>query len=368
MSNPLSGLWPDPKTDSILVSPKGNELQPETKLPFKTAADVAKTVPEKVDWIVPGFVAAGVVTEIDGKLKASGKTTWIAALLRAVLAGALFMGLQTKRAKGIWLTEERPQTFAETLKRAHLEAATDIEVLHWHEVKHLPWPVVMAATVKRAKEIGASIIVVDTIGQWGGLRGDAENSNGAQMEAAAPLQDAAAAGMAVLVPRHERKGGGEVGESGRGGSAFSGAVDIVVAIRRGEGKTKPTVRVLHCLSRFTETPDSLVIDLTEDGYIPMGTSGTVAVLEAEIELLDRMPRDANDGLTLETLRLMEPVIALSSAKVAIKNLLTKGKVNRLGFGKKGDAHRYFLTDEMQVATHIPMDNQQPETGVSDGHF
>ena len=140
-----------PGTRFDLVSPKGNQLQPETKLPFRTAADVAKTVPEKVDWLVPGFVAPGVVTEIDGKLKASGKTTWIAALLRAVLTGALFMGLQTKRAKAIWLTEERPQTFAETLKRAHLEDSTEIEVLHWHEVKGLPWSVLNLTPRRRYK-------------------------------------------------------------------------------------------------------------------------------------------------------------------------------------------------------------------------
>jgi len=41
-------------------------------LPFRTAADVANAVPESVDWIVPGFVAPGVVVEIDGKLKMSG--------------------------------------------------------------------------------------------------------------------------------------------------------------------------------------------------------------------------------------------------------------------------------------------------------
>ena len=172
----------------------------------------------------------------------------------------------------------------------------------------------------------------------------------------------------MIASRHERKSGGEGGESGRGGSAFSGAVDIVVAIRLGEGKTKPTVRVLHCLSRFSETPDSLVIDLTEDGYMPLGTSGSVAVLEAEAELLDRMPRDASDALTLEKLRMIEPEIALSSAKKAIKNLFDSGKVHRRGSGKKGDAHRYFLTDEIQVATSIPIDNQQPETEYSDGRF
>src|SRR6185436_12737761 len=93
---------------------------------------------------------------------------------------------------------------------------------------------------------------VDTVSQFAGLRGDAENNSGDALAAIEPLQEAAAQGLAVIAVRHERKGGGEVGESGRGSSAFSGAVDIVVAIRRGEGQTKPTVRVLHTLSRFTE--------------------------------------------------------------------------------------------------------------------
>jgi AAA domain len=214
---------------SFLVAPIGMELQPETRLPFRTAADVASAVPEQVDWIVPGFVAPGVVTELDGKLKASGKTTFIGALTRAALTGGQFLNYTVKPSKAIWLTEERAATFVETLKRARLDDRTDLEVLHWHEAKDQPWPAVMAGAIDRAKQIGASIIIVDTISQWGGLRGGAENSNGAQLDAAAPLQEAAAHGLAVIVARHERKAGGDVGDSGRGGSAFSGAVDIVVA-------------------------------------------------------------------------------------------------------------------------------------------
>jgi hypothetical protein len=47
--------------------------------------------------------------------------------------------------------------------------------------------------------------------------------------------------------------------------------------------------VLHTLSRFSETPDTLVIDLTDGGYVALGTEGTVAVLEAERAILDRLP-------------------------------------------------------------------------------
>jgi hypothetical protein len=64
--------------------------------------------------------------------------------------------------------------------------------------------------------------------------------------------------------------------------------DIVVAIRRGEGQTKPTVRAPHPLA-VSETSDTLVIDLTDRGYVGLGTEGTVAVLEAERVILDRLP-------------------------------------------------------------------------------
>jgi len=110
-----------------------------------------------------------------------------------VLTGGQFLSRPTTQTKALWLTEERPTTFAETLKRAGLDDRTDLEVLHWHEVKDRPWPVVMAAVwreQKRSEPASSSL-------KWGGLKGDAENSNGAQLDAAAPLQDAAAHRLAT---------------------------------------------------------------------------------------------------------------------------------------------------------------------------
>ncbi len=347
--------------DSVSGFPLGDVVATESNsLPFHTAAAITLMAPEQVEWIVPGFVGPGVVTELDGKLKSSGKTTFIAAMVRAILGGDLFLGLRTTLTSVVWLTEERLQTFRETLRRASLDDRTDLHVLHWHAVKHLPWPVVMAGARDHAHSIGARVLVVDTIGQWGKLRGDSENNNGSQMEAAEPLQDAAAQGLAVIVARHERKGGGEVGESGRGGSAFSGAVDIVVSIRRGEGKTKPSVRVLQTLSRFTETPESLVVDLTDQGYVVLGDKASVATLEAEGDLLDRLPQNEADALDLEALRTGDTVIAKTAAKAAISNLYHQRKAGRLGAGKRGDPYRYFRAVKDSVATQTYRVGQQPE--------
>ena len=167
------------------------------------------------------------------------------------------------------------------------------------------------------------------------------------------MQDAAANGLAVIVSRHERKSGGDLCDSGRGGSAFSGAVDIVVAIRRGEGKTKPTVRVLRCLSRFSETPYTLVIDLTDEGYVSLGAEGAVAVLEAEAAMLDRLPQSLERRPRPGVIANHRTHDQQNRGEVRIKNLFAAGKVGRFGAGKKGDPHRYFSAMSDSVATQIP---------------
>jgi hypothetical protein len=115
----------------------------ETILPFRTAAELAREQPIATAWFVPGFVAPGVVVEIVGKLKASGKTTFVSWLVKALLVGAVFLSRSTRRTAVVWLTEERPQSFLETLKRSGLTDSTDLHILHWHDTKALPWPVVM---------------------------------------------------------------------------------------------------------------------------------------------------------------------------------------------------------------------------------
>jgi hypothetical protein len=239
----------------------------------------------------------------------------------------------------VWLTEEREPSFFETLKRANLTDRTDVIVLHWHDVKQISWSTLIRDVTTHALSVGAGVLIVDTVSQFAGLHGDAENNSGDALAAIAPLQEAASRGLAVIASRHERKGGGDVGESGRGSSAFSGAVDIVVAIRRGEGQSKPTVRVLHTLSRFTETPDTLVIELTPAGYTALGTQGTVAVLEAENILRDRLPVTEAEALTLDELR-AGLQLTRSVAQEALRKLADVG-VQRVGLGKRGSPYRYF---------------------------
>jgi len=317
----------------------------ERKIRFRTALEVASETPAETEWIAYPYVAKGAITEVDGKIKAGGKTTWISHMAACVLEGTPFMGEPTTRTKMLFLTEQQPASFRKVLERAGLTTQEDLYVLPWHEVAGVPWSEVARQATEKAVELGTGVMMVDTLGQFAGLRGDRENDAGAAQEAMRPLQEAAARGLAVVLTRHERKGGGEVGESGRGSSAFGGAVDIILSIRRAEGNVRPTVRVIESLSRFEETPDKLVIELTPEGYRSLGNATAFAEKEARRAILEIVPATAENAITMNDLLGKAEVHDLkrTAAQEALRGLVEQGKVTRIGAGKKGDAYRYFLS-------------------------
>ncbi len=198
-------------------------------------------------------VARGAITEVDGKIKAAGKTTWALAMCRTVVDGAPFMGQPTTRSPVVYLTEQGGTSLRQALDRAGLSDRDDFHVLFWHDTVGIPWPTVVAFAAGEAKRLGA-VLFVDTVSQFAGISGDSENNAGAALDAMRPLQEASARdGLAVVIVRHERKSGGDVGVSGRGSSAFAGAVDVVLSLRRPEGHARPTIRVIHALSRSPPT-------------------------------------------------------------------------------------------------------------------
>src|SRR5262249_3148963 len=73
------------------------QVAAETEIPWHTAADIAREQPAAPTWFVPGFIAAGVVTELVGKLKASGKSTFVARASHAILHGTPFLSRTTAR-------------------------------------------------------------------------------------------------------------------------------------------------------------------------------------------------------------------------------------------------------------------------------
>ena len=331
----------------------------ETKpLIFKTARQVAEETPAEVDWIARPYLAKGAITEIDGKIKAAGKTTFVSHKVAAIVEGNPFMGEPTTKAKVVWLTEQSPPTFRKVLERADLTDRDDVVVVHWHDAMGMEWADVARAATAKALEIGAGLLVVDTLGQFAGIRGDGENNAGAAQEAMQPLQEAAAKGLAVEFTRHERKGGGEVGESGRGSSAFGGAVDVIMTIRRGEGNTRPSVRIVEALSRFDETPDKVVIELTDKGYRNLGNASAFAEKEAQDAIVEILPAKAEHALaTADVLdQIGRQGVKRTVGTDALARLTESGAIERLGKGQRGSPYRYYKP----TPENRPGDSESPD--------
>jgi hypothetical protein len=332
---------------------------------FFSGREIASLAPPSPPWRAKPWVADGALTEVEGKIKAAGKTSWVMALARAVLDGAPFMGQPTAKAPVVYLTEQPLTSLREALRRADLLEREDVLILSRLDVLGLPWREVVALAAEKCEEVGAKLLIIDTLSPFAGLEGDAENSAGDAQAAVAPLQTLAQAlKLAVVIVRHSRKGGGEVGESGRGSSAFGGAVDLLISLRRRDGNAPKTQRVIHTLGRFDETPEDLVIDLTDAGYVALGSED-----EAGREGIRAALHAALGGAALTDTELVEALEAeLGDGRVSRSNLqrvrdeeLKKGALCRVGAGKRGDPYRYQLNPPQFVSAQPSLLDGQKET-------
>lgn len=311
---------------------------------FVTARKTCSEAAEEVDWIVEPFLASGCLTDLAGPAKAAGKTTLTLAMIRAILDGGEFLGRRTARSPVVFLTEQSQGTFRAALSRAHLTERDDLSILYAHKAAKLSWPQVVAAAVEECQRIGARLLVVDTLPALSRLRGDAENSAGEALRVLESLQQAAGEhGIAVLYTRHERKGGGPVGEAARGSSAFAGGADVLLSLRRPEGRYGHGVRHLQSLSRFEETPPELMIELREDGrYHVVSDQAITGEDEARADLLKALPETEEKAFTLEELGQRCPKLSRTTAQRKLAELLAEGVVRHIGVGKRGDPKRYYL--------------------------
>lgn len=320
----------------------GTKETPRHKL-FTTAADIAAAVEETIPWLVEPWLVRGAITELSGKIKSAGKTTFASFMVASLLDGKPFMMKATMTCPVVYLTEQNPRSLRETLSRAGLLTRTDdFSLLLYRDVVGMSWPDVCTLARDEARRIGAGLVVVDTLPQFSGTRD--ENDSTEALKAMEPLQRLAGTDdLAVLSMRHDRKSAGDVGDSARGSSAYAGVVDIVLRIRRGEGKTRETIRIIDGLSRFDETPDSFVTELTNNGYEPRGTVADVSYQEAKTAIWRSCPTSEGDAIDRKELCSLAEVSGTTGHR-AIEYYVEQGIIRRLGEGRRGDPYLYWRPD------------------------
>ncbi len=148
-----------------------------------------------------------------------------------------------------------------------------------------------------------------------------------------------------------------MGESGRGSSAYAGAVDVILHVNRPGGRMPPTVRKIEALSRFAATPDELYVELTDHGYVALGGEAAIVAAQVAAALVDVLPASEAEAKPVAGVKRDGEVVergildeladrGIKAARSTLDAELTRwregGYVGQVGGGKKGDPYRYWL--------------------------
>lgn len=326
----------DPFADLVPVDRPAAQ-PPKPGRTWRTYGEILAATQEKPrEYLVPGLVPFGALVLVIGHAKRAGKSTFAWALLSAAERGAAFLGHTLPRCRAVVLAEDGDYDLADRIRRFGLSPDSGAVLSRSTHAGRPDLEVLVREAVLRAQVTGARVLLVDTFAFWAALDAAAENDAGAVTQALRPLQEAADAGLAVLLIHHPSKNENrEGGNAARGSSAFAGTVEATIEIRT-EGTEHPNRRRLHCETRFAGTFD-LAVELRE------GEPATFDLLGDAAKIAD----EATDGAVLDHLREaggwqttadIETAVPRRGGEVrkAVARLARSGRVLRIGKGRAGN--------------------------------
>ena len=202
-----------------------------------------------------------------------------------------------------YLTEQSPAVFAADAQAAGILGHRDLHVLCRHKAQG-EWPEIVEGVCAYVREHHIDLVVIDTSDVWMLRPGDDPNDSVVAEAAVRALHPLVAAHVSVLLLRHERKGGGDIADSGRGSSAFAGAVDALMTLRRVSGSGHENRRELECVARaaLPDVPAKLVIELEGGRYVVKGDARDVERQDTRAKILEYLPTCRDAAITTDELR------------------------------------------------------------------
>jgi hypothetical protein len=304
---------------------------------FTPWIDVGDATPEQ-PWVLDGYIARHSITLLAGKPKA-GKSTFACAIAEAVDAEAeTFVGRHLDGGAVVYVSEEGSGTLAPKLGQSVRSRALTRDNAWPKPI----WPEVIAGSVITASEIGAVLLVIDSLSFWASFREGQEKDSGAAQATMDALTGAARDGLAVLLVHHQRKAGGGEGDAVRGSGAILGAVDLSIELER-VGDDAPTQRRLVAVGRWPHTPPVLVVEreARTGAWRALGhaASREEAAAMGMRERILNVLTGAEGQITEDTLA---NLLDVDGRKVSrpLRDLVDEGRVTRSGEGKKGNPYTY----------------------------
>jgi hypothetical protein len=283
------------------------------------------------------------------------------------MSDVTFLGLPVQSVAVLLLTEEPPSTVEEKADRFGV-ADERVYVLPKRGARAgRSWPKLMEAVLEFCREHPEiRVVVVDTLDKFADLTAKrSEADTGVIRETIDPLYPILDLGVAVVLITHQRKEEGAYGLRVRGGTSLTGSADVIVEVERpaesaGLGRE---ARVLKLVSRFTDTPDEIAVELGEAGWRSLGTvSAAVRRMRQEdvLELVGDAPMTREELVAAAAGRLSEPTL-----RRRLGELVERALVERIGEGTRGDPYRWKLTEAGRIFSRqipvspIPGDSGDP---------
>jgi hypothetical protein len=289
--------------------------------------------PDSLDWIWQGWVAVAHITALVAKWKA-GKTTLLHHLLCARerggdIAGAVAPGLTlviSEEHPTLWRMRSTNKTIAGHVRFICLPLVTSI-----HE-----WVQFTTHVVGLVVRDSYSLVVYDTLPGIAPLQD--ENANSQMLAFLRPLLRLKDVGTGTLLITHPPKGHTGDDFNVRGASALMGFADQLVALKRPEGDSDSTQRILKCIGRLGE-PIEQTIELRGSEYVTLGTKLDIERAGRRAALQAILPAEP-PGLTIEEIIAKWPACEKGPTARTLRRHLADW-LNKDGAGTKDDPTRYW---------------------------
>jgi hypothetical protein len=278
------------------------------------------------EWYWFGFLCPGQKTLITA-LPKIGKTTLMAALLKAFEQGDTFIGYKVQQAKVLYASEEHPNSWSSRIARfeliGHYHALVQAKVKNAYCLES--WKQWLGRARRYMERNGHKILVIDTLSRYWPV---ADENDAVQATQAIDALDILTeqSDLCVMVIHHQRKSGGTNFTGARGSGAIVGRFDIILdfdKVEGGFGVDKKNQRILKGSGRWQETPAELVIELNGNDYELLGDCKEVK----QIEDLDSI-HEALSNHEWKTLEQIRQGCGLRTEKVTkeLKKLIAGGEV------------------------------------------
>ena len=296
------------------------------------------TLEERPEWLIEGYAGREIVTLLSGHPKV-GKTTLVTHIVRAVAAGDPFLDRPTAQANVLWLNLE--QTKGRIAAGFRDLEADGLPIYLFTGTRH---DFTDAKLSRFIKDNGIGLLVVDSLSKFWAIE-DENDATQVTAELGRLLDLARQAGVAVIVIHHLRKSGGVDNLDVRGSGAINSIVDVSLALRKHKDGSENS-RVLEAISRYDETPNWLVVELTDAGYSRLGTVAEMTVkrnLDKLYEVLTQEPADSKELAEASGL-------ARATVTKLLNNEYEAGRVGREGKGISGNPFQFSWNESLSEQT------------------